>query len=803
MGSRYKSSGPAARLKYDLFISWRTVRRDKVPSTIMIAGLAVGYAVFILSFLFSGLTLNGDKIHPGSGRTFCINQVKAAKNKEEVRTAITPAPLLEAIVSEFPEVESAVRFFATGRKTVAYEDRIFYENRILYADGNFLSFFKNEMIRGDKDKALSAPASVVLTRKNAEKYFGATDPLGKVLKIDDSLELQVTGVIEEPSAFSGLKYGFLISMSTARSVYDWLDDWRRDSLMTFVRLAPKQSPSALDRKLPGFLAKHMSGRVDSPSRLYLFPMTDLKFKTRNIASYWAVEPIVPFYSFYLMGFFLLIIVGVNFMNISTARFAARAKEIGVRKVVGARRSEIVRQFLRESVLMALAALPFGVCLFEYLLRPAFQAFYENQFAFSLWDSPGFFIKLVILTLAVGVLAGGYPALVLSNLQPVAAIKEKRPLNLGRAGFKRSLIVLQFVLSSTLIIFGFIVQQEHRRSLDSDLGFERRNVAYIPLPAEMNDKAGLLAEDAKSRPAILQSCLSAGLPGVWSAEQQVVPEGSGNGDFVRMDVYRVGYDFPEFFGIPIIKGRSFSREFGDQSNIIISESAARKLGWDEPLGRELTFGSKAGTIVGVAEEFYLGQTYLKRLPCLLVLDEQAVNYAFFKWDEKADYPQVLADLRSIWDRHQDKIPFVSGTLADLHAQLNRGFEKGYQVTMAIGLVTVITSAFGLFGLAALTVQNKTKEIGIRKALGDSVGGIVRRLLAVFLKLVVLANLIAWPLTYFMGKKFLLFMNPGDPGSVGVVVFILTAMLTLAAAFAAVYHQAAKAGRVNPAQTLRHE
>jgi putative ABC transport system permease protein len=790
-------------LRSDLLISWRTIRRDKVPSAIMIAGLAIGYAVFILSFLFSGLMINGDKSHPGSERTYCVNQVKAAKDKEEVHTAITPAPLLEAIASEFPEVESGVRFFAAGRKTVAYEDRIFYESRILYADGGFLSFFKTEMLQGDKDNALSAPASVVLTRENAEKYFGKADPLGQVLKIDGSLELQVTGVVEEPSAFSGLNYGFLISMTTAPSVYDWMDDWRRDSLMTFVRLAPKQSPSALDRKLPGFLAKHLSGRADSPSRLYLFPMTDLKFKTRNIATYWAVEAIVPFYSFYLMGLFLLIIVGINFMNISTARFAARAKEIGVRKAVGARRSEIARQFLRESLLMALAGLPFGVLLFEYLLRPAFLALYENEFSFSLWDYPGFIVQIAVLTLAVGVVAGLYPALVLSKLQPSAAIKERRPSNLGRSGFKRALTVLQFVLASMLIIFGFIVQQEHRRLLDADLGFERRNVAYMPLPAEWNEQAGLLAADAISRPTIRRSCLSAGLPGLWNAQQQVVPEGHGTDEFVRMNVYRVGYDFLELFGIPVIKGRSFSREFGDQSNIVISESAARKLGWDEPLGRKLTFGGATGTIVGVAEDFYLSPTYLNRLPCLLVLDQHAVNYAFFKWDEKADYPRVLADLRSLWERHQDKVPFVSGTLADLTAQRNRGFEKGYQITMAIGLLTVITSAFGLFGLAALTVQSKTKEIGIRKALGDSVGGIVRRLLAVFLKLVVLANLIAWPLTYIMGQKFLVYMNPGDPGSVGVAVFILTALLTLATAFAAVYHQAARAGRVNPAETLRHE
>jgi len=790
-------------LRSDLLISWRTIRRDKVPATIMIAGLAVGYAVFILSFLFSGLMLNGDRSHPGSERTYCINQVKAVKNKEELRTAITPAPLGETIAAEFPEVESAVRFFATGRKVIAYEDKVFYESRVLFADANFLSFFRTKMISGDQDKALASPASVVLTRENAERYFGTADPLGKILKVDDKLDIQVTGVVEEPSAFSGLKFGFLISMATARSVYDWMDDWRRDSVMTLVRLAPEQSPAALDRKLPSFLAKHMSGREDSPSQIYLFPMTDLKFKTRNIPSFWAIEPIVPLYSFYLMGLFLLIIVAINFMNLSTSRLAARAKEIGVRKVVGARRAEIVRQFLRESLLMAFAGLPVGVLLFEYLLRPAFQALYENVFSFSLWDHPGFIVQMAVLTLVVGVVAGFYPALVLSRLRPAEAIRDKQVSTLSRSEFKKSLIVLQFFFSTILIVFGFIVQQEHRRLLNIDLGFERRNVAYLPLPAEIRDKAELLADAAKSRPGILGTCLAAGRPGVWNSEQPVLPEGSGSDDAVRMNVYRVGYGFLELFGLKVVEGRSFSRDFGDESRIIVSESAVRKLGWDEPLGRTLMLGGKAGTIVGVAQEFFLAQTYFKRLPSLLVLDTSAADYAFFKWDEKAGYPQAASELRTLWGSLQHRLPFDLGTLADLHAQQNRGFEQGSQVTMAIGLITVFSSAFGLFGLAALTVQSKTKEIGIRKALGESVGGIMRRLLVVFLKLVVLANLIAWPLTYIMGQKFLVYMNPGDPGSVGATVFILTALMTLAAAFAAVYHQVARAGRVNPAQTLRHE
>jgi len=790
-------------LKSDLFISWRTIRRDRVPAAIMIAGLAVGYAVFILSFLFSGLMLNGDKIYAGAGGAYCVNQVKAVKDKEELRTAITPAPLRDAIAAEFPEVESAVRFFPTSRKVVAYEDKVFYQGRVLYADANFLSFFKCAMIAGDRDKALASPASVVLTRENAERYFGKADPLGRILKADNSLELQVTGVVEEPSAFSGLRYGFLISMETARSVYDGMDDWRRDSVMTFVRLAPKQGAAALDRKLPGFLAKHMAGREDSPSRLYLFPLTDLKYKSRDIPSFWVIEPVVPLYSFYLMGLFLLIIVAINFMNISTSRFAARAKEIGVRKVIGAKRSEIVRQFLRESVLMAFIGLPFGVLAFEYLIRPAFLALYENEFTFSLWDHPGFMAGMAFLTLAVGVGAGFYPALVLSRLRPAEAIRDKRASNLGKPGFRKSLIVLQFLFSAILVVFGFIVQQEHRRLLNVDLGFKRRNVAYIPLPAEMRDKAGLLADGAKSRPEIAQSCLAAGLPGIWSGEQPVLPEGGGNNDTIRMNVHRVGYDFPELFGIKVVQGRSFSRAHGDESRILVSESAARKLGWDSPLGRTLTIGGAAGTIVGVAEDFFLGQTYFKRLPGLLVLDTSAVNYAFFKWGEKAAYPRVLGELRSLWGSLQHGLPFDSGTLADLNARNSRGFERGYQLTMAIGFITVITSAFGLFGLAALTVQGKTKEIGIRKALGESVGGIMRRLLVVFLKLVVIANLIAWPLTYIMGQKFLLYMNPGDPGSVGAAVFVLTALMTLAAAFAAVYHQVAKAGRVNPAQTLRHE
>ncbi len=790
-------------LKNDFIVSWRTIRRDKLHTGIIIAGLTIGFAVFILSFLFSSLVINGDKIHYGSDRIYCLNQVKTAMNREEIHTAITPAPLMETLRAEFPEIEEAVRFFPAGRKVVRHDDRKFYVGDIIFADPDFLRFFQNEMVYGDKETALADPASVVLTRENAERYFGEADPSGKILKMGGDLELQVTGVVEEPSNFTGLRYGFVVSMSTARSAHPWMDDWAKDSVMTFVRLSPRGDPSATDRALQPFLDKHLSGREDSPRRLYLFPLADLKFKTRNIASYWAKEPIVPYYSFYFMGLFLLAIACINFTNISTTRFARRAREIGVRKVVGARRSQIALSFVRESVFMAFLALPFGIVLFEYLIRPAFLAFYENEYVFSLWEHPGFILGLVVLTLAVGVLSGFYPAAVLSNLKPVRVIKEKHATHLKKSGFKKSLIVLQFVFASILIVFGFIVQSQHRHLMDLDLGYERTNIAYVPLPEEARERAALIADEALALPAILQSALASGLPSRWNNERQVLPEGSLPGEYVRMNVYPVGQDFTRLFGINVFSGRDFSKDFSEESNIIISESAARKLGWENPLGRRLNVGGTEGTIIGVAEEFYLGETFREKLPCLLIHRKDAAAYAFFQWAGNAEVATVLDDLRSLWNRHQSEIPFTYGTMSELNERINRGFEKGYLVTLAIGLLTVITSAFGLFGLAAFTVQNRTKEIGIRKALGDSVGGIMNRFLRVFLRLVVIANLIAWPLTYFMAKKFILFMNPDFPGSIGLAAYVLTAAITFGTAVAAVSYQVFKAGRINPAETLRYE
>jgi putative ABC transport system permease protein len=340
-------------------------------------------------------------------------------------------------------------------------------------------------------------------------------------------------------------------------------------------------------------------------------------------------------------------------------------------------------------------------------------------------------------------------------------------------------------------------------MELDLGYDRTNIAYVPLTEEAREKGGLIVEEALGYPSILETSIASGLPGRWNNERRVQPEGSLPGDTARMNVYSVGYDFTRLFGITIISGRDFSREFAEDANIILSESAARKLGWDSPLGRRLNIEGTTGTVVGVAEEFHLGETFMEKLPGILIHRKDAAGYAFFKWSGDTNPASVLEDLRSLWEKHHSDLPFVYGTMSELNERINRGFEKGYVVTLAIGLLTVVTSAFGLFGLATFTVQSRTKEIGIRKALGDSVRGIMARFLKVFLRLIVIANLIAWPLTYLMARKFILFMNPDFGGSVGTAAYLFTAAITFGVAVAAVAAQVSRAGRVNPAETLRYE
>ncbi|MCP4725289.1 MAG: FtsX-like permease family protein [bacterium] len=797
--SLYKS---LIMIKNYLKISIRNLMRHKGFSLITISGLTIGFAIFILSFLFSNILLNYDKRHNDSDRIYTVVQVKPSVEGDSKHTAITPSPLKTALADDFSEIESSVRFFKASRKVVGYENEHFYENGIIYADENFLSFFKNEMIAGDPLKALSEPYSIVMARSEAEQYFGSEDPVGKILNIDNSFDVTVTGVFEDISNFSGLQYKYIISMETANLAYDWMSDWQSDVQMTFVKIRENTDPETLEERFPQFLESYTAGHKDSPERMYLFPVSRLTFHAWDISTYWRKDVLLPVLVFYGMGIILLLIVCINFMNMSTARYASRAREIGVRKVIGAKRKQLAGQFIIESVIISFIALPAGVLVFE-LIRPVFIAFYDNMFVFSLWEHPEFLFTLFIMAMATGIISGLYPAVFLSSFKPVKVLKGTVSSGVKGTGVRKTLVVTQFVLSSLLIIMAVVIQDQHEYLRNVDQGYVRENVLYVSLSSEMRNNAELFNQEAAKHASVVETSYSDGLPGSWYTSRQVVPEGNESDDYIPMLVYEVSENFIGTVDMTIVRGRDFSEKTGNETSFIISESAAERLEWVDPIGKKLTYNNISGNIIGIAREFNFRYIPREKTPPVLCLQNENFNYSLIKINDREKEYEVAEYLKTVWTDLYAGIPFHYDTLDELDKRMNMGTEKGYQVTLAIGFITIFIASLGLFGLATFTIQSKIKEIGIRKALGASVPGIIKRFLRDFMKLVVISNIVACPVAYYLSRSFLDNMYFILSTEIDLLIFVYTALLCIFSAMIAVIFQVWRGAVQNPADTLKYE
>ncbi|MFC1564568.1 ABC transporter permease [candidate division KSB1 bacterium] len=792
----------AIMIKNYFKISLRNLLRHKGFSLITISGLTVGYAVFILTFLFSSIALNYDNMHEDAERIYCITQVKTGADRNELHTAITPAPLKEVIDREFPEIVESTRFFRTGRKIVSYKNENFYESKIIFADNSFLTFFKNKMISGNIDSALDEPYSIVLTKSKAEKYFGIKDPIGQTLRIDKDFEVKITGVIDDISNFSGLTYDFILSLELAQSLYAWMDSWNYDSQMTFIKLSEYNDADSIEERLPQFLNTNMARNDNPPERLYLFPMTSLTFHSWDISTYWRKDVILPLYAFYGMGLILLLIVCINFMSMSTARYSARAREIGVRKVVGAQRTQLARQFIFESVVIAFLALPAGILLFE-VIRPAFIAFYEYWFIFSLWDHPQFLVTLIIMTFATGIISGFYPAVFLSGFRPVSVLKGTGSSGVKGGRLKKVLVVTQFMLSSILIISAIVIQNQYNFLREIDLGYNRENVLYIEFPDDMNNDLDLFNKEAEKHSSVTASSLSAGLPGSWYVERKIVPEGNSDEEYISMHVYEVDHNFTGLLNMKIISGRNFSEDFEDDNNFIISELAAEKLGWDDPVGKNLFYRGKSGKIVGIIKDFNFRYVEREVKPSILCLRKDNLDNSLIKISHAEDEHDVAEFLKTVWNRMYTGMPFEYDTLEELNFRQNQGTQKGYQITIILGIVTIFIASLGLFGLVTFIIQGKIREIGIRKVLGASAASINRKFLKNFLRLVFIANIIASPFAYYLSKLFIENMYFSYAHGINISVFLFAALITVISAMTAIFYQVYRAAMINPTDTLRYE
>ena len=779
----------------------RNLIKHRGYAIINIAGLAIGLAIFSLIAETVEFHFGFDRFHKNSDRIYSIVQVLPSGTADERHSALTPAPLRRFLINEFEEIADATRVTPTERWRVKIEDSRFYaeEGLVWGVDANFLTFFSFKMVDGKPKTALSKPGSVVLTESVARKYFGTENPIGKPLRLGDIYWLSVTGITKDVPSNSSIKYGMLVSSNT----FNWEFNWSIQCA-TYVRLAGQIDPKKLEHKFQTFIEKNLSKSPVFPKHLYLLPLVDQYLKSLSIRGVWRQDSKMVYYLILAIGIVLLLVVCFNFMNLATAQYLTRAKEIGVRKAAGASRRQLIWQYLSESILLALISFVLALVVSE-MMRPLFHYLTADDkipVSPGIWTNDFLIIKLLFVAIIVGTIAGSYPSFFLSGFRPDQILRGS--LFAGKKGtrIRQILVVLQFFASILLVLLSLTLFKQYNYLRKIELGHNRDRVLVVALGRNFSRwDLRPLQEDLRRHPDINSVSAAAWLPIDWNSELRVVPQGADKKAAWAMNTYAIDYGFIELLEMKIVKGRSFSRAHVDSAGYIINETAVRQLQWQNPIGKKLTFRNKTGTVVGVVKDFHFKNLFYKNSPSVLYLHPHYLNFVYVKLENDGVVGAVNY-IENRWRIFAPEQPFEYFMLND---RFNIGLRGEKQTAALIGSFAVFTTIFsclGLGGLVSYATQRRTKEIGIRKAHGATVSEIIRLYLIEFIGLIMIANVIAWPVAYFLLNKILQYAWAYS-FTIGPGIFIFTGALTTLVGLVAVLSQIIKAARANPINALRYE
>jgi len=813
-------------LKSYFVIALRNFRKFKTYSFINIFGLAIGLACCILILLHVHDELNFDRFHEKADRLFRVIQVRSGSQGEQ-QSAYTMGPFGSALVGEFPEVETSARLFQGWRLTVKREatgptGQIVRRN--FFTDENFFKLFDFQLISGDRNSALSAPGSVVLTETIAKQLFGDEEPLGKPLQIEAEdfpefiqTAFTVTGVLRGIPHNSHLDFDLLMSQSTLdrfENVRGWLTDWNNTIVITYVLLKKSADQANLETKLVAFNARHRDAEAAAQSRFYLQPLSDIHFGSSEIGSEQNTHEgqIVYVYVFALIAIFIAAIACINYMNLATARSMKRAKEVGLRKVVGANRGQMISQFLTESILSAVIAFLLAIGLVEAML-PYFNSLASANLSLSIAGNTSVFLGLLGLVLLVGLIAGSYPAFYLSRLEPAAVLKGELKAGAHRSRLRQGLVVVQFALSILMIVATLVVFQQLDYARHKQLGFNQEQLVVIDINHDDVQTNFLTIKNEFLRHAAVRGVtVSSRVPGDWKNFRRIraVREGQAETEAQQMYFNGVDEDFVGVYEINLLQGRNFSRALAtDSTAVILNETAARALFADSPIGQVIRVPAYnfTGHVIGVIRDFHFHSLHGKIEPMVMGFMPAGGRHAvhgidYFSLRIAAENVQQTIDFMTKVHGQFDAVnpiehAFLNQWWVDLY---NRDERLGRIFGISAGLAILI-ACVGLFGLAAFMAEQRTKEIGVRKVLGASISSLVVLLSKDFTRFVLLGLLVATPLAYFAMDKWL--QNFAYRIDIGWWVFALAGGLALVIALATVSSQAIKAALANPVESLRYE
>jgi putative ABC transport system permease protein len=825
-------------IKNYIKIAWRNLVRNKVSSIINISGLAIGLACVMLIGLYVKDELGYDHIFKDSDRIYRVNTHEKIAN-DEFTAGHTPPPVGHALQSSFPGIESYTRVFTPGDEIIHYvkngERAAITEKSLLSVDSNFLQFFGYPLVAGDRNKCLNGPNYVVLTESAAKKYFGDMSPIGKTLTFDEyNKPFTVTAVLKDLPEQSSLQFDMLQSNLGMPPVKRFSWSWVWLQMGTYVKLREHvpNSPAdiaRLEARFPEMVKVQAASafkRIDEPLdemakkgdkyEVLLQPLTDVHLFSKDIGTRYFVQGDVKYvYIFSAIALFIILLACVNFMNLATAQSAKRAKEVGIRKVLGSERKQLIMQFLAESFLYTLFAAIVAVIIVAVTL-PGFNQLAAKALtmqALLQWQAWAGLVLLIILT---SLFAGSYPAFFLTAFKPVSVLKGKADFKTSKTGFstRNVLVVFQFAVSAMLIICTIVVYKQLLYNQSKDLGFNKENVLVVGDAERLGKNEDNFKNAVLALPEVTNATVSTNLPASQKFfDDDYTPETTGDNvnrpdKNLSISSYIVDDSFVPTLKLQVLSGRNFSKSFNDSASVILNETAAKKAGWKNPIGKHLVYPGGNNTkfeVIGIVKDFNATSLHDDIMPWALFYTTSktyTMNTSFVSVRLKpGDYSKAVDKIQAVWKTFMPDNPFEYNFLDQQYDALYKTDQTIGKVFTVFTFLSITVACLGLLGLAMYTAERRTKEIGIRKVLGASVQNVVGMLSKDFLKLVLIASVIAFPVAWYAMNNWL--QDFAYKTDISWWVFALSTGIVTAIALITISFQSIKAAMGNPVESLRSE
>jgi putative ABC transport system permease protein len=781
-----------------LKIALRQLKNNKGYSFLNVIGLSLGMACAILILLWVNDEYQYNKFHKNYTHLYQVLENQRYEGKTYTFPAL-PGKFGPSIKQELPEIKYAARATWGDRMLFAVGEKSIYE-RGYFTDPDFLKMFSFRILKGNAATLLTDPSSIVVTDKMAEKFFGKEDPISKTLRINNEQSYTIAGVVEEPSLASSLKFSWLASFKIFEDRNKWLEGWGNNGVQTFVQLKEGTNPQQVNKKLHDFIAKKDTSAIAKP---FLLSINDWRLRSNFEEGRQSGGRIGIVRLFSIIAILIIIIACINFMNLATARSEQRAREVGVRKAMGARRGMLIRQFFGESIILSFVAMIIA-SLIVLVVLPAFNTLVEKKLSFDL-ANPVIWGGLPLLALVCGVLAGSYPSLYLSSFNPVTVLKGLRMgKNPAIIYVRKGLVVTQFVISIVLIISTIIIYKQIQHVKNRELGYNKEQVLAIELNGNMNTHFPAIYNELAATKVVENAALSS---------SRVLDVGSSSGDFswqgktpnsqLLVSMAWVSPQYIPTMGMKLKSGRNFYNNITpDSSSIIINETLAKLMGKKDPVGEIITRDNgRQLRIAGVVKDFIFNDMYHPPEPLVFFCDTSNVSTLLIRLKANQDVSKALAKIGTVIKASSPAYPFE-------YKFIDEDFNNLFKSEMLIGklsrvfaFLTILISCLGLFGLAAYTAERRTKEIGIRKVLGATISSVVALLSKDFLRLVAIASVIAFPLAWWIMNKFL--QEYAYRIQIPWWVFVVAGLLAVFIALFTVSFQAVKAAVTNPVKSLRTE